>query len=258
MKRLLLAAVFSAAIAAPALADTPQHLIDSSTLALQDMMGGAQGSQAQEFLRRARAVVICPNVFRAGFIFGGEGGGCVMSARTADGSWSNPAIYSMGAGSFGLQAGVQSAEVMMIIMTNGGLNALLNSQFKLGADAGITFATFGAGVSGAMSTAIDADIIGFTKAQGLYGGVSFSGSVLSNNAGAEQQYYGQELDARQIVMEGQGNNPGANPLRQTLQSYGAPAAPAPMAPPQDQMQQQMQPMQQMQSAPIQQAPLQQP
>ena len=264
MKRLLLAAAFTAAIAAPALADTPQHLIDSSTLALEDLMGGAQGSQAQEFLRKARAVVVCPNVFRAGFIFGGEGGGCVMSARAPDGGWTNPAIYSMGSGSFGLQAGVQSAEVMMIIMTNGGLNALLNSQFKLGADAGITFATLGAGVSGGMSTAVDADIIGFSKAQGLYGGVSLSGSVLSNNAGAEQQYYGQQLDARQIVMDGQGNNPGANPLRETLARYAAPAGltPAPMAPPQDQMQQpmqqQMQPMQQMQSAPIQQAPLQQP
>jgi lipid-binding SYLF domain-containing protein len=234
MKRLLLAAAFTAAFTAPALADTPQHLVDSSTLALEDMMGGAQGSQAQEFLRKARAVLVCPNVFRAGFIFGGEGGGCVMSARTPDGGWSNPAIYSMGAGSFGLQAGVQSAEVMMIVMTNGGLNALLNSQFKLGADAGVTFATLGAGVSGAMSTAIDADIIGFSKAQGLYGGVSLSGSVLSNNSGAEQQYYGQELDARQIVIEGQGNNPGANPLRETLRRYGGPA---PIAQPQYQQEQ---------------------
>lgn len=264
MKRLLLAAAFAAAFTAPAFADTPQHLIDSSTLALEDLMGGAQGSQAQEFLRRARAVVVCPNVFRAGFIFGGEGGGCVMSARAPDGSWTNPAIYSMGSGSIGLQAGVQSAEVMMIIMTNGGLNALLNSQFKLGADAGVTFATLGAGVSGGMSTAVDADIIGFSKAQGLYGGVSLSGSVLSNNSGAEQQYYGQDLDARQIVVDGQGNNPGANPLRQTLARYAAPAglSPAPMAPQQEQMQQpmqqQMQPMQPMQSAPIQQAPLQQP
>ncbi len=236
MKRLLLAAAVCAAYAAPAMADTPQHLVDSSTLALEDLMSGAQGSQAQEFLRKARAVVICPNVFRAGFIFGGEGGGCVMSARGADGSWSNPALYSMGSGSIGLQAGVQSAEVMMIIMTNDGLNALLNSQFKLGADAGITFATLGAGVSGGMSTAVDADIIGFTKAQGLYGGVSLSGSVFSNNAGAEQQYYGQTLDARQIVVDGQGNNPGANPLRETLARYAAPArlAPAPMAPQQQQ------------------------
>ncbi|WP_026439002.1 lipid-binding SYLF domain-containing protein [Acidocella facilis] len=220
MKRLLLAAALAAGTAAPALAANPQHLVDSSTLALEDMMGGAQGSQAQEFLRKAKAVVVCPNVFKAGFFFGGEGGGCVMSARTADGGWSNPAIYSMGAGSFGLQIGVQNAEVMMIIMTTGGLNALLNSQFKIGADAGLSVATLGAGVNGAMSTATNADIISFSKSQGLYGGVSLSGTVLSNNAGAEQQYYGQQLDARQIVVDGQGNNPGANPLRQTLQRYG--------------------------------------
>lgn len=220
MKRLLLAAALAAGTAAPALAANPQHLVDSSTLALEDMMGGAQGSQAHDFLRKAKAVVVCPNVFKAGFFFGGEGGGCVMSARTADGGWSNPAIYSMGAGSFGLQIGVQNAEVMMIIMTNGGLNALLNSQFKIGADAGLSVATLGAGVNGAMSTAANADIISFSKSQGLYGGVSLSGTVLSNNAGAEQQYYGQQLDARQIVIDGQGNNPGANPLRQTLQRYG--------------------------------------
>ncbi|WP_298225472.1 lipid-binding SYLF domain-containing protein [Acidocella sp.] len=251
MKRLLFAAAFIAAFAAPALADTPQHLVDSSTLALEDMMSGAQGGQVQQFLRKARAVVICPNVFRAGFIFGGEGGGCVMSARTAGGGWSNPALYSMGAGSIGLQAGIQTAEVMMIIMTNGGLNALLNSQFKFGADAGVTFATLGAGVSGAMSTALDADIIGFSKTQGLYGGVSLSGSVLSNNAEAEQEYYGQQLDARQIVIDGQGNNPGANPLRMTLQKYGGPATPATSPVPPE-------PQPPTQSAPIQQTPLQQP
>ncbi len=167
-------------------------------------------------------MVVCPNVFRAGFFFGGEGGGCVLSARTPDGGWSNPALYSMGSGSFGLQIGVQSAEVMMIIMTQGGLNALLNSQFKFGADAGLSVATLGAGVTGAMSTAWNADIISFSKSQGLYGGVSLSGTVLSNDAGAEQQYYGQEFAARQIVIDGQGNNPGANPLRQTLARYGAP------------------------------------
>jgi lipid-binding SYLF domain-containing protein len=233
MNRLFLVAGLAAATlatAAPALADSTQHLVDSSTLALEDMMGGAQGSQAQDFLRKAKAVVICPNVFRAGFFVGGEGGGCVLSARTADGGWSNPALYSMGSGSFGLQIGVQSAEVMMIIMTNGGLNALLNSQFKIGADAGISVATLGAGVNGAMSTATNADIITFSKSQGLYGGVSLSGTILSNDSGAEQQYYGQQLDARLIVVNGMGSNPGATPLRQTLQRYGAPPAP-PVPPP---------------------------
>lgn len=220
MKRLLLAAVVTAATTTPAWADNTQHLVDSSTLTLQDMMEGSQGSQIQSFIQKSQAVVICPNVFRAGFFIGGEGGGCVLSARTEDGGWSNPAIYSMGGGSFGLQIGLQNAEVIMIIMTKGGLNAMLNSQFKIGADAGITVATLGAGVSGAMSTAVNADIISFSKSQGLYGGISLSGNILSNDTGREQSYYGQTLDARQIVVDGMGSNPGANPLRELLARYG--------------------------------------
>ncbi len=225
MKRLLLAVTLALGTAAPtlAMADPIQHLVDSSTLSLEDMMGGSEGTQAQNFLRKAKAVVICPDIFRAGFILGGEGGSCVMSARLSDGSWSDPAFYSMGSASLGFQAGIQSAELMMLVMTNGGLNALLNSQFKFGADAGLTVATLGAGVSGAMSTAIDADIISFSKSQGLYGGISLSGAILSNDSGKEQKYYGQQLDARQIVVGGQGSNPGANPLKTLLARYGAPA-----------------------------------
>ena len=224
MRRLLLAATLALvpvlAPVAPALADSPQHLVDSSTLALEDLMGGSQGTQTQDYLRRAMAVVICPDIFRGGFFFGGEGGGCVMSARMPSGGWSYPALYNLGSGSFGLQFGVQNAEVMMLIMTTDGLNALLNSQFKFGADAGVSLATFGTGVNGSMSTALNADIISFSKSQGLYAGVSLGGSVLSNDAGAEQQYYGVQLDARQIVVDGQGNNPGANPLRTLLGRYG--------------------------------------
>jgi SH3 domain-containing YSC84-like protein 1 len=223
MKRLLLAITIAAAsLAAPsaAFADSPQHLVDSATLSLESMMGGSEGSQAQQFLRRAKAVVICPNIFRAGFFFGGEGGGCVMVARGNDGGWSNPAFYSMGSGSFGLQIGIQNAQVIMLIMTKGGLNALLNSQFKIGADAGLTVATLGAGVNGSMSTALNADIVSFSKSQGLYGGISLAGSIISNDSGTEQSYYGSPLDARQIVVDMQGSNPGANPLRAMLTKFG--------------------------------------
>ncbi|MGO9816644.1 MAG: lipid-binding SYLF domain-containing protein [Acidocella sp.] len=220
MKRLLLAAALALGTAAPAFAGSPQYLVDSSTLALEDMMGGAQGSQAQDFLRKAKAVVICPNIFRAGFFFGGEGGGCVLSARTDDGSWSYPAFYTLGSGSFGLQIGVQSAEVMLFLMTDGGLNALLNSHFKLGLDGGLTIATLGAGVSGSMSTALNADIISFSKSEGLYGGVSLAGAVISDDTDYEQQYYGTALGARAIVVNGQGTNNGANPLRTMLGRYG--------------------------------------
>jgi lipid-binding SYLF domain-containing protein len=222
MKRLLIAASLTAALASPtlALAETPQHLVDSATLSVESMMGGSEGSQAEQFLRRAKAVVVCPNIFRAGFFIGGEGGGCVMLARGTDGGWSYPAFYTMGSGSFGLQIGVQSAQVMMMIMTNNGLNALLNSQFKFGADAGLSVATLGAGVNGAMSAGLTADIVSFSMSEGLYGGISLSGSIFSNDAATEQTYYGSQLDARQIVVNMQGNNPGANPLREMLGKFG--------------------------------------
>jgi SH3 domain-containing YSC84-like protein 1 len=223
MKRLLLAAALALAptlaCVAPALADSPQHLVDSSTLALEDLVGGSSGGDIKSALRHAKAVVICPDIFRGGLVFGGEGGGCVMSGRSVDGSWSYPALYNLGSGSFGLQIGVQNSEVIMLIMSDKGLNALLNSQFKFGGDAGVSVATFGTGVNGSMTTALNTDIISYSKSQGLYGGVSLAGSVLGNDSGAQQSYYGTQLDARQIVVDGQGSNPGSNPLRTLLGRY---------------------------------------
>jgi len=221
MKRLA-ALALAATLAAPAsaLADSPQHLVDSSTLAIQDMFGGPLAPQEEDLLRHARAVVVCPNIFRAGFIIGGEGGGCLMLARKADGGWSNPAFYTLGSGSFGFQAGVQSAEVMMFIMTPGGLNALLDSQFKFGADAGLTVATLGANANGSLSTALDADIVSISKTEGLYGGISLQGSILAGDANTDEDYYGTPVEARQIVVGLEGSNTGAKPLRNILRRYG--------------------------------------
>jgi lipid-binding SYLF domain-containing protein len=223
MKRLLLAATLLAApLLAPvaAKADSPQHLVDSATLSLEDIMGAPGGTQAEQVLKKARAVVVCPSIFRGAFFLGGEGGGCVMVARGASGSWSNPAFYTLASASFGLQIGVQNAEVMMLVMTTNGLNALLNSQFKFGADAGLTVASLGAGVNGSMSTGVTADILTISKTQGLYGGLSLAGSILANDSGSEQTYYGSSYGARQIVVDMQGSNAGANPLRATLARYG--------------------------------------
>lgn len=222
MKRhLLAAALLVAPFLAPAAAraDSPQHLVDSATLALEDIAGG-NGASAQQFIRKARAVVICPNIFRGAFFFGGEGGGCVMVARGAGGSWSYPAFYSLGSASFGLQIGVQNAEVLMLVMTTNGLNALLNSQFKLGADAGLTIATLGAGVNGSMSTGLTADILTISKTQGAYGGISLEGSIIANDSDAEKAYYGTVTGARPIVLDMTASNPGANPLRAMLSKYG--------------------------------------
>ncbi len=202
-------------------ANSAQVLVDRSTLTVETMLGsGAEGNQASQFLRRAKAVVVCPRIFKAGFFIGGEGGDCVLASRAANGSWSDPAFYSMGGGSFGLQIGAQDAEVLVLLMNETALNAFLNSQFKFGADAGLSVATLGAGIGGATGTALGADIITFSKSRGLYGGVSLSGSVFSNNVAMDQQYYGQQVDPRQIVVNMAASNPGANPLRAMLSRYG--------------------------------------
>ncbi len=126
-----------------------QALVDRSTLAAQDMLNDVNGTDAQRMLRRARAAMICPQVFRAGFLFGGQGGDCVLVARDGGGSWSSPAFYGLGSGSFGFQAGMQDSEVMMMILTEKGLRAVMDDQFKLGADAGAVFVQWGGGVEGA-------------------------------------------------------------------------------------------------------------
>lgn len=218
----VLAAPLSACAGSSNTQNAAQELVDRSTLTVETMLGSgtAQANQATQFLRRAKAVVVCPRIFKAGFFIGGEGGDCVLVSRAATGSWSDPAFYTMGSGSFGLQIGVQDAEVIMMLMNQTALDAFLDSQFKVGASAGISVATIGAGVGGSTSTALGASIITFDKARGLYGGISLSGSVFSNDATLSRQYYGQMIDPRQIVVSMRANNEGANPLRAMLAKFG--------------------------------------
>ncbi len=222
LSALILALPLSACASGSGSSNGAQELVDRSTLSVETMLGNgsSQANQATQFLRRAKAVVVCPRIFKAGFFIGGEGGDCVLVSRAATGSWSDPAFYTMGSGSFGLQIGVQDAEVIMMLMNDTALNAFLNSQFKIGADAGISVATIGAGVGGSTGTALGADIITFAKSRGLYGGISLSGSVFSNDAAFDQQYYGRMIDPRQIVVTMSANNAGANPLRAMLAKFG--------------------------------------
>lgn len=231
----LAVAVALAAVTTPGVARAQQEqqaIVDRATLTAQEMLNDRDGTEAQYLLRRSRAALICPRVFRAGFVFGGEGGDCVLVARDGAGSWSSPAFYGMGAGSVGFQIGIQDAEVMLMILTERGLSSIMDSQFKLGADAKATFIAYGGGVEGATTAALRADIVGFTRARGLYAGVSISGSLLNSRTEWNQAYYGRPLAARQIVVGMEASNPGADPLRQVLMRFGfeSAAADQPAAP----------------------------
>jgi lipid-binding SYLF domain-containing protein len=197
-----------------------QDVVDRSTLALQEILNSTQSKDVVDTLRSARAVIICPQVFKAGFVIGGSGGNCVLMARAAAGSWSDPAFYTIGSGSFGAQVGIQDAEVMIMIMNDRALGAVMQNHFKIGGDASLAFATVGAGVGGATTTALRADIVTFSRTRGLYAGVSIEGSVLSPDTDSDVAYYGQPYNGPQIVVQMMANNPGANPLRATLSQYG--------------------------------------
>jgi len=237
MRRLMILAatlaVLSGCAGAP-VGGEEQTLVDRATLTVQDILGeGHDRMKAADMLRRARAVVICPRIFRAGFFFGGEGGACVLVGRDAAGSWSSPAFYSLGSGTFGLQAGIQDLQILMLVMNDKALNALLDSQLKIGADASLAFATYGGSVEGATTAAVGADIVAFARARGLYAGLTLEGSLLSSRSEWNRSYYRQDVGPRQIVVAMQAHNPGADPLRAMLMRFGAGGAAAapPAAPP---------------------------
>ncbi len=220
MYRYALAALVAAAPVAAHAQSAQQELVDRATLAAQDMLNDVDGHDAQNMLRRARGAMICPQMFQAGFLIGAQGGSCVLVARDGAGSWSSPAFYRMGAGSFGFQAGIQDSEVMLMILTDKGLRAIMDSQFKIGGSAGATFVQWGGGIEGATTAAFNADIVGFTRSRGLYAGISVSGSLLSARSDWNRAYYGGEKAPQQIVISMDANNPGAAPLREVLMKYG--------------------------------------
>ncbi len=218
LKRLVL--VLTLALAAiPALAQQDQQQTVNSALSTLERMKG-DGNFREGFqpkLDQARAVVIVPALYKGGFIFGGQYGNGVLLARLADGSWSYPAFYTMEGGSFGLQIGLESTAVLFIVMSDKGLHAMLNNQFKFGADTGVTVLVVGAGVGASTTSNLGADIYAYSLTGiGLYGGLSLEGTVLSARESWNAAYYGSNVSSRAIVLDNAVSNPRADALRDIL------------------------------------------
>ncbi len=164
----------------------------------------------------ARAVVVLPHVYKAGFIGAAEGGSGVLLARHA-GGWSGPVFYTLAAGSVGFQIGIQDTEVVLIVRNDKALNAILQHQAKLGADGGITVGVFGAGVEGATTTNVGADVLVVARSRvGLYGGVSLEGSGLVRRNDLIEAVHGPGVTPQAIVQGGGERFAPADRLRQIL------------------------------------------
>ena len=166
------------------------------------------------YLKTARGFLIIPQMVKGAFIFGGSGGSGVLVARNeATGGWSMPAFYTLGGVSFGLQAGGQASETLIIVTNERGLNRLLNTAAKLGADLSVAVGPIGEGVGAA---GITADLIVFTRNKGLYGGVSVEGSVVDVRQSWNRAYFGEDLRPSDILIQGKGENPHADPLLEAV------------------------------------------
>lgn len=216
MTRLLLAALLALLPFAARAQTDQQALVDRATLTVQDMFSSGNGPRS--LLQQAKGALVCPRIFKAGFFVGGQAGDCVLVSRGASG-WSAPAFYVIGSGSFGFQFGVEDSELIFLVRTDRGLQAILDSQFKIGADATVAVAMYGAGYEGDTTAALRADIVAFAKNRGLFAGISLQGSLISSRSDWNQTYYGRPLAAQQIVMQGEAGNPGAAPLQETLARY---------------------------------------
>jgi len=212
--KLAAVAALAFCVAAPAQAADTRQLLAHANATVTTLRHDSVFGDARNAVRGARAVLIFPSLVKGGFIFGAEGGDGVLLARTRHG-WSSPAFYSMGSASFGLQAGLQDAQVVMIIMTDRALRAVQRSKFKFGAGAGLTVVTLGAGVEGATSGNMSGDIVLWSKSKGVYGGLSINGSVIAPEDDTNADFYGRSVSTSEILANGV-RNPASRPLQSNL------------------------------------------
>ena len=163
--------------ALPAQASDKGELLHDANRTVTNLKRDPAFATAERMMDQARAVYIVPKLVKGGFIFGAEGGDGVLVRRTAHG-WGTPRFYGMGSASFGLQAGLEQAELVFIIMSDRALSGIEHGNLKLGAGGGITVVNLSSGVEGA-TTAHGGDVVVWTSASGAYGGLTFNGSVIS-------------------------------------------------------------------------------
>lgn len=218
MKRILLSLLCIVAVTGTARAeDAPQRVVDAALATYRNLTADPDFANLNSLLARAKAVVIVPEMIKGGFIIGGEWGQGVMLARDgATGAWSEPAFVTLASGSIGLQIGGSVSQVVLVVMTDMGLNAMLKDKVTLGGGASVAAGPVGAGVNAQSTSDINDDVYSYAKAQGLFAGAAIEGAVLESDPERNRFYYGAEYSTRQIVLGHVASNAGADVLRAAL------------------------------------------
>ncbi|SPP64561.1 lipid-binding SYLF domain-containing protein [Nitrospira lenta] len=202
------------------------ELVDRSKTTLESFMADPNMAWFRDHIKDAKGVFIVPRMWKGAFFFGGEGGTGVFLVKNATGDeWSDAAFYTMGTASVGFQFGVQASEIVLLAMTQRGVESMLSNTFKLGADVAVAAGPIGAGVEGA-SAALSTDLITFARAKGLFGGISLEGAVITVRDESNRLYYGKAVRPVDILMMRTVSNPLSAGLRGALARAAAGKSPS--------------------------------
>lgn len=195
-----------------------QAVVDRANATFTELMGDSNFSWLHGYIKDAKGVLIFPQVLKAGFFLGGSGGTGVLLVRGHQtGTWSDPAFYTIGSVTFGLQIGGEAAQVVMLAMSQKAVDTLFSSTVKLGGDASIAVGPLGGGAKGSVTVpTVTADFVSFAKSKGLYAGLNLEGSVLAVRDSLNSSYYGKAVAPRDIIMKRVVGNPDAAALKAAL------------------------------------------
>ncbi len=192
------------------------QLVEKAQFALESFMADKNMEGFHDLLKKAKGVFIAPQLLKGAFIIGVSGGsGVFLAWDDRMGRWNGPAFYTTGGASFGLQIGGEASEVILLAMTERGVSSFRSSSFKLGGDAGVAAGPVGIGVSAATAN-LSADILSFSRAKGLYGGISLDGAVIATRGDWNNAYYDKTVEPGDILTIQTVTNPQAEGLIQAI------------------------------------------
>jgi lipid-binding SYLF domain-containing protein len=193
-----------------------RHLVENARVTFEDFVAAPEMGAFRDLLQNARGIFIAPQVLKGAFVFGVSGGSGVMLARIPGvWKWNGPAFYTLGELSFGLQIGGEASQIIVLAMTERGVNAMLADSVKLGAGAEIAIGPVGIGAQ-ASSANLSADLLSFARAKGLFGGLSLQGAVVKARNGLNDLYYDRVTTPDEILIRAKVRNPQASELIQSV------------------------------------------
>ena len=199
---LLMTCVGLAAGATLAAQSDEAERIAKATTVFEEIMAVPEKAIPDKILSNADAIAVFPSTLKGGFGIGAHHGKGIVSRRNRDtGTWTAPGFLSLTGGSFGAQIGGQAVDLVLVIMNKNGLDSLLKSDFKIGGDASVAAGPIGRSAEAATDLLMEAEIVSYSRARGLFAGVSLNGSVINEDEDANRDFYGRPIRNAQILDE---------------------------------------------------------